>query len=190
MKDCLVIIDMVNGFVNEGALADKRINKITPNIEKLIKGAMSNGTPIIVFKDTHAEDDEEFNTYPPHCIKGTNECELIPELKKYEKNFHIIEKNTTNGFKTETFQHLVKWIEFDRVIVTGCCTDICVRDFSLSYMNYIKNTGAKTQIIVPENAVETFDAPNHNATQYNKKALAEMKKNGIFVVNDLENTRG
>ena len=190
MKECLVIIDMVNGFVNEGALADKRINKITPNIENLVKKAINNNIPIIAFKDTHTIDDEEFATYPPHCIKGTTECELIPELKKYEKNFHIIEKNTTNGFKTETFQHLIKWIDFDRVVVTGCCTDICVRDFTLAYMKHIKKTGVKTQLVVPKNAVETFDAPNHNAAECNNKALLEMKENGVYVIDDLENTRG
>ena len=30
MKKLLLVIDMVNGFVKEGALADKEINKITP----------------------------------------------------------------------------------------------------------------------------------------------------------------
>ena len=37
MKKLLVIIDMINGFVKEGALADKQINNITPNIIKLIE---------------------------------------------------------------------------------------------------------------------------------------------------------
>ena len=37
MKKLLLVIDMVNGFVKEGALADKEIDNITPNIINLIK---------------------------------------------------------------------------------------------------------------------------------------------------------
>ena len=37
MKKLLLVIDMVNGFVKEGALADEYINNITPNIIKLIE---------------------------------------------------------------------------------------------------------------------------------------------------------
>ena len=37
MKKLLLVIDMVNGFVKEGALADNYINTITPNIINLIK---------------------------------------------------------------------------------------------------------------------------------------------------------
>ena len=42
-KNMLVVVDMVNGFVNFGALADNKINKITPKIIKLIESAKKNG---------------------------------------------------------------------------------------------------------------------------------------------------
>ena len=37
MKKLLIIVDMVNGFVKEGPMADNYINNITPNIINLIQ---------------------------------------------------------------------------------------------------------------------------------------------------------
>ncbi|MCK9574426.1 MAG: isochorismatase family protein [Clostridia bacterium] len=97
------------------------------------------------------------NVFPPHCIKGTTESELIPELKKYEKYFKIIEKNTTNGFNTKEFLKIAQSVTFDQVVVTGCCTDICVEQFVNAYSEFIKLNNKHTQIIIPQNAVYTFD---------------------------------
>ena len=46
-KRCLIIVDMVNGFVNEGVLHDKRIKQVLPNQLKLIKEAKANNDLII-----------------------------------------------------------------------------------------------------------------------------------------------
>ena len=182
-KNCLVIVDMVNGFVNFGALADKRINNIVPEIENAIVLAKKNGYKIIAFRDCHNMGDKEFEIYPVHCLKGSEEGELIPELKKYEKDFFIIDKNTTNGFNTPEFKAIAKHINFKNVIVVGCCTDICVKDFATSYKQYLKETGGKTNIIVPANMVSTFDSSNHNADKFQQESLNEMGELGIKIVN-------
>ena len=187
MKKLLVIIDMVNGFVNSGALADHKINKITPNIIKHIKMAIKNNIPIIAFKDSHNVNDEEFKVFPPHCIKGTSESELIPELKQYEKHFTIIEKNTTNGFNTKEFLTLAKKVTFDQVVVTGCCTDICVEQFVNAYSEFNKLNKRSTQIVIPVNAVYTFDGVNHNAVQCHKAALNRMMQIGAKITKGEDN---
>jgi len=178
MRKLLVIVDMVNGFINFGALADKRINKITPNIVKLINCAKNQGVEIVAFRDCHEMGDEEFKTYPPHCLKGTEEAELIPEIKKYSNSMIIIDKNTTNGFNTKEFRKIANAIEFDKVYVVGCCTDICVKDFVTSYLNFNKINNRKTEINVIEDACYTFDNPTHNAVIAHAKAVEEMKKLG------------
>ena len=106
MKELLVIVDMVNGFINFGALADKKIDTITPNIVKLIKHAKESGTEIVAFRDCHKITDDEFKDYPPHCLDGDAESELIPQLKEFEKDMFVIKKNTTNGFETKAFKTL------------------------------------------------------------------------------------
>lgn len=190
MKNLLVIVDMIEGFVNFGALADKKIDKITPNILKLVKKVNKKNTKIIAFRDSHGETDEEFKTFPVHCLKGTPESQFIPQIKAIEKEIDLdIEKDTTNGFVTEEFQILVKQIAFDNIIVTGCCTDICVLNFVTSYINYIKENKLKTKIIVMEDACYTFDGENHNAEEFHNKAISKMKAMGatIKVVNIEEN---
>lgn len=183
MKNLLVVVDMVNGFVNFGALADKNINKITPTIINMIKDAKKNGFELLAFRDSHSMNDEEFKTYPPHCLKGTTESELIPELKPYAKHFdHIIEKNTTNGFITTEFQNMLKTNKYDNVVVCGCCTDICVLNYVESFENYIKDKNLDTKIFVVKNACYTFDGANHNAEEYHNLALKQMQKMGAKIV--------
>ena len=183
MKNLLVIIDMVNGFVNFGALADKNINKVTPNIIKLIEKAKDKNYHIVAFKDCHSLLDSEFKTYPVHCLKGTSESELIDELKVYENEMQLIEKNTTNGFITKDFQNIVKNIKIDNVYVSGCCTDICVQDFVTSYLKYIKENNLKTKIYVVDDACYTFNNENHNASLMHKNAIEKMKELGAIIVN-------
>lgn len=183
-KNMLVVVDMVNGFVNFGALADSKINKITPNIIKLIESAKKNNMEIVAFRDCHSENDIEFKTYPVHCLKGSEESELIPELKPYEKEMLLIDKNTTNGFNTTKFQKLLLENNYENVYVVGCCTDICVKDFVSSYMNYLKNMNGyvKTNIHVVEDACYTFDSLYHNAEQMHNSAIEYMKNIGANIV--------
>lgn len=179
---CLVIIDMVNGFVNEGALADKSINKITPNIIEMVKKAIDKNIPIIAFRDCHETNDEEFKTFPPHCIKGTSESQLIPELLPYAHKFTIIDKNTTNGFITNKFKTIVSKIDFEKVYITGCCTDICVEGFTNSYLKYIRQNNKNTELYVFKDAVATFDGVNHNAQEEHNNALERMALRGAKIV--------
>lgn len=187
MKDLLVVVDMVNGFINFGALADKKINKITPIVKGLIKKAREKNMDIVAFKDCHSYNDEEFKTYPPHCLRGTRESDLIPELKPYEKYMFTINKNTTNGFNNIVFKSLIKNIMYRRVYVVGCCTDICVKDFTESYLQHIKQNKLKTKIIIIEDACYTFDNPSHNAEEEHKKAINYLKLKGAEIISTKHN---
>lgn len=177
----LVIVDMVNGFINTGALADKKINKITPLVVETIKLAKEHGMPIFAFRDCHTPNDIEFNEFPPHCIQGTLEAEFIPEIKKFENFMYTIEKNTTNGFESTKFKTLAQKLPIEEVFVVGCCTDICVKQFVESYLDFIKNSGKETKITVIENACYTFDNENHNATTCHLNAILEMQKKGARI---------
>lgn len=181
MRNLLIVVDMVNGFINEGALADKRINQITPAIISKIEAAKRAGVPIIAFKDCHKEDDEEFKLFPPHCIKGTSESELIDELKPYEKDMIIIEKDTTNGFNTKEMRKILSENYFDNIDITGCCTDICVSGLAQSLVKYFNQNNIKTQIHVSADCVDTFSNPEHDADKINAETLKEFEEMGIKV---------
>lgn len=170
----LVVVDMVNGFINFGNLADKSINRIVPNVKQAIKQAKMKGYKIAAFKDCHSSNDIEFRQYPPHCIKGTAECELVPELKCFEKDMTIIEKPTVNGFRTQEFKRLIANNNFKNIFVCGCCSDICVFNFIRSLLIYKEQNKLGFNVYVIENAVDTFNAPNHNADVINKNAIKEL----------------
>lgn len=180
-KEVLIIVDMVNGFIHEGPLADKDINKITPHIIAQIKKCIDKRIPIIAFVDSHTPDAEEFKTYPVHCLAGSSQSKIIPELQPFAKHFTIIPKNTTNGFKTKRFQEIALKHKFDKVTVVGCCTDICVEDFVTTFAKFNQISKYDTQIVVPSNCVATFNSPTHNALKHHNAALERMEKLGVIV---------
>ena len=73
----------------------------------------------------------------------------------------------------------MKCVKFDNIYVCGCCTDICVYNFVNSLNNYLLKNYLDTNIIVVEDAVDTFNGQKHNADEVNFKYLSEMNCKGI-----------
>ena len=74
VKNLLIVIDMVNGFVREGALAAPSIARIIPhNVEMIQKFLKDSESAVIFIRDSHTPDAVEFKTFLPHCISGTEE---------------------------------------------------------------------------------------------------------------------
>ena len=62
-ETALIVVDMVNGFVNEGVLHDKNIKKIVPRQLELLEEAEKKGSLIILVKDTHNKNATEFKRF-------------------------------------------------------------------------------------------------------------------------------
>lgn len=184
MKKLLVIIDMINGFVKEGALADKNINSITPNIINEINKFIKSKNEIICFQDAHTKESVEFESFPEHCIIGTSESELIEELTPYKRYMKTMLKNSTSGFVTNQF---LKYIETEKkeieeIVITGCCTDICVINFAIPLKNYFNENNLKINVTIPKNCVQTYNSQEHNKDEYNNIAFKLMKQSGINII--------
>ena len=65
-----------------------------------------------------------------------------------------------------------------RIIVTGCCTDICIMNLVIPLINYFDEQNRDVEVVVQTDAVETYNAPNHNREEYNEMALKLMKQAG------------
>lgn len=180
----LVIVDAVNGFIREGAMSSPRIECIVPNIVILMKKCKARDIPIAAFADCHGEDCAEFASFPPHCIKGTSESELVDEIKA-EGGYRLIEKNSTNGFHEKAFRDWLEAGGVSRFIVTGDCTDICVLQFCLSLKTYFTRNDLPSEIIIPLNCVETYDAPGHNAPLMDAAAYKILKDSGVKFVSEI-----
>lgn len=185
-QTALVIVDMINGFTREGALKSSRIEELIPEIVELAKKCDKSGIAAIAFADNHAEASPEFDAYPPHCVAGTSEGEIVDEIKE-AGGYKLIPKNSTNGFHEAEFQ---EWFmenqQINNFIITGDCTDICIQQFAITLKTWFNMNNRKSRVIVPINAVETYDLGLHNGDLVNAAALYNMMINGIEVVKGVD----
>lgn len=183
----LVIIDVVNGFVREGNMKSERIEEIVPPIINMLEAFKENSMPVIAFADTHDENSAELNSFPVHCLENTSESELIDEIRK-TGGYTLIRKNSVNGFFAPDFQKfLAENSDIKTFIVCGDCTDICVMNFCITLRTYFDQQNKPAEIIVPIDAVETYDNNStHNGDLMNIVALEMMATAGIKIVNSAE----
>src|SRR6185437_8495801 len=62
-----------------GKLYAPGAEKIIPRVARLIKTAIETSTLIVSSGDAHAQNDPEFQKFPPHCVAGTPGAQIIPE---------------------------------------------------------------------------------------------------------------
>lgn len=127
-KEALLIIDMLNDFVIEGApLEVPETRKVLPNIKREIEKARAEGIPVIHVCDSHDAQDKEFSKFgwPPHAIRGTDGAKVVDELKPQETDV-VIEKTTYSGFHNTRLDETLKRIGVNSLRLTGCVTHICV----------------------------------------------------------------
>ena len=182
-EGCLIVVDMVNGFVREGVLHDPNIAKIIPRQIELIKEAKHEGKLIVFIKDTHDKDAVEFERFgnTKHCVKGENEADLVDELKEYEKDGIAIPKNSTCFMEAPLFRKLMeREINMNDFDIVGCCTDICVVNGAIALANYLDQNNRKHVIRVHEDAIATYNEANRK--EYVDAAKLLMKQQGIQLV--------
>lgn len=185
-KTVFVVIDMVNGFAKEGLLSSRRIEGLVQPISRLVREAKEHGVEVVVFADSHDPSDIEFEQFPPHCIKGTNENEVVTEIQEIG-GYTLIEKNTTNGYLESEFQDwLLRQENIDNIIVVGDCTDICVQQFAITVKKHFEKRRENVRVIVPTALVETYELEEHNADLLNVVSLYMMKEAGVEIVKDIK----
>lgn len=187
MNEALFIIDMNEGFCEEGNLADPSIKQIVPNIIPIIKTILEKGEGLFVVNDKHNKDSVELKRYDEHCHKE-KESRTIKELRIYEEYAdRLFYKNSTCAlFAPGMMEMLMEMVNLKRVIIVGCCTDICIQNFAIALRNFFDELNMDIDIIVPKNAVETFHIPKvHEREENNERAYIVMENTGIKLVKSL-----
>lgn len=189
-KKCLIVVDMVNGFVKEGVLHDPAIGRIIPNQIKLIKETLAEGQLVVFIKDTHNNDAIEFRRFgnTKHCVAGTNEAELVEELKVYEDRDNVIsvQKNSTSFMEAPQFRKVAEELENVKEFgVVGCCTDICVFNGSMGLANYLDQKNSDAVIKVYQDAVATYAEKDRQ--NYVDASYLLMEQQGIQLVKRRDN---
>ena len=179
--DLLLVIDMVNGFVKEGALADKDIARLIPLQKKLIEYYLKENKTVGFVKDSHHEGSREFKGFLPHCQVGTSEAELVEELQPYEEEGLVYEKNSTSVLFAPNFIDDIEAMkELRRIVITGCCTDICVMNAAIPLVNYFNESDRDVDVVVPRDFVDTYNIPEiHEREEYSDMAFKLMQQAGV-----------
>jgi nicotinamidase-related amidase len=196
----IVSVDVIKGFCTVGPLSSPRVNTIVPPIARLFADAWSEGVrDIALAQDAHPQDAVEFGDYPPHCIRGSEEAETVDAFTNlpFFDEIKVIEKNSISVGQTDEFNewldernHITKWI------MVGDCTDLCTHQLAMHVrLRANQNQLAGVRVIVPVNAVNTYDTPvdvarehgipAHDADFMHLTFLYHMMTNGIEVYTEI-----
>ncbi len=157
MPRVLIVVDMLVGFLEEGRPLDcgETARAIVPFVVEKAREFADRGDPVIFIADYHDPDDAEFERFPPHCIAGSEETEVVPELKPFLEEKLLLPKTRFSGFFGTHLVDLLAEIKPEVVEVVGVCTNICV----LYTVEELRNRDYST--VVHRNGVASFDSQAH-----------------------------
>ena len=140
-EDCaLIIIDMQNAFISkEGSLSKmgldtSRVSRVIEPIVQLRKEFQKHQKPVIYLQHTHRKDGLDAGlidkVFPPilklgHCIEGTWDCEIIPELKPSDTDI-VVTKYRFSGFFETQLETILKALNIETLVVCGIAANVCV----------------------------------------------------------------
>ena len=166
MANAVLVVDMLKGFMEPGhnLYCGDECRRIIPTVRALLEREREAGSKIFFICDNHEPHDLEFQMFPPHCVRFTEEAEVIPELQKFVAAGNMIPKNRYSGFFNTDLERKLKELNPEKVIVCGVCTDICVLHTTADARN------RDYPVEVPTDCVATFDPEAH------KWALRHIEK--------------
>jgi nicotinamidase/pyrazinamidase len=158
--------------------------RLLPNIRRLTDAARQGRVFLVSHGCYHTQDDPEFRTFPPHCIKGTSGSAYVPEaltekvvtvpnlptaelphdLSQHQQ-IHL-EKQTLDIFESRHAGELVKQLGDDaEFVVFGVVTEYCVRFAAKGLLE----RGRRVWVV--EDAIETLKTEDGQRTAAELQAL-------------------
>jgi nicotinamidase/pyrazinamidase len=169
VPDVTIVFDVLNGFCKHGNLASPRCDAAIPMIRRVIEERRRAGDELIFLADTHDPNDREFEIFPVHCVRGTAEADVVPELQPFLEDATLLRKRRYSGFFETDLEQRLRTARPGQVTVVGVCTDICV----LHTVADLRNRDYR--VVVPAEAVATFDAPGHPGDEVQRWSLAHIQ---------------
>lgn len=163
--------------------------KILPNILRIVSAAVEGGVLLVSSGDSHPENDPEFETFPPHCLRGTPGARILPE--GMAENFRtipndaahrlpsdilrcpqvIFEKQTLDVFDNPHAGELVERLGSDaEYVVFGVVTEYCVR---LAAKGLLER---RRKVAIVKDAIETLKPED------GRRALQELQALGARLI--------
>lgn len=167
MKTVFFDIDTQIDFLYPaGALYVPGAERLLPALAQLNRYAAEHSIPVVASMDAHAEDDAEFQEWPPHCVAGTQgqrkPADLLLERRATIPTAPgdyaiegaqqiIVEKQTLDVFSNPNLARLLEQLDAERYVVYGVATECCVR----CAITGLLKTGKHVELV--EDAIREID---------------------------------
>jgi nicotinamidase/pyrazinamidase len=159
--------------------------RLLPNIQKLTDAARQDRVFLVSHGCYHAQDDPEFATFSPHCIKGTAGAGFVPEaltgkvatvpneptaalpqdLSQYQQI--LLEKQTLDIFASLHADELLARLDpATKFVVFGVVTEFCVRFAAKGLLD----RGRRVSVV--QDAIETLNP------QDGERTISELQASG------------
>ncbi len=157
MKRVLLVVDMLEGFIRRQypLFCGPTSEAIVPFVKGKVEEYGKSGELVVFIADNHDPDDLEFKKFAPHCVIGSEQSQVIGELKGIAKREIYLPKKRYSGFFKTNLDEILKKEKPDLVEVVGVCTNICV----LYTVEELENRDCNVRVY--KEGVASFDQSAH-----------------------------
>lgn len=201
----LVVVDILKGFCETGALSSKRVSEVIEPVKNLADSLLEKGMPtrnLLFLQDDHPVDAPEFASFPPHCVRGTEEAEIVEPLRPLleTQGAELYTKNATSGLfavnqnNRRFFDELEERMKDEAAtfLVVGDCTDLCIYQNAMGIRMLANEKNHKNvRVMVSKTHTQTYHlsvedsrssgAMAHDGDVMDTVFFYHMKLNGIEV---------
>ncbi|MFT4234405.1 MAG: isochorismatase family protein [Microbacterium sp.] len=189
MARALLIVDVQNDFTEGGALGVTGGDAVAEGITRHLQAHAGEYAAIIASRDWHDADNDNgghfaagepdfVDTWPVHCVAGTDGAEYDPGLDTSFVTHHVKKgqgrpaysmfEGTTDG--GGTVAEILTALGVDEVDVTGIATDYCVRASALDAIAHGQHVRVLTDLVAGV------------APESSEAALAELAHAGAVLI--------
>ena len=121
MANAVLVVDMLKGFLEPGhnLYCGDGCREIIPRVRRLLERERETGSRIFFICDSHDPDDLEFQMFPQHCVKGTEEAMVVSELRGYVSEHNVIPKTRYSGSFNTGLERELEALNPEKIIVWG-----------------------------------------------------------------------
>lgn len=156
-KSALLIIDMQNDFVREGApLRVRDAESIVGMIQQVLGVFRRNHLPVFHILRMHRRDGSDVEIFrrdifrqTPFAVEGTDGAQVIGELEPAPGEY-LIRKTRMSAFLQTELDLMLRTLDVNTVFVTGIQTPNCIRTtvfdaFALNYRTFLVEDAVAAQ---------------------------------------------
>lgn len=186
-KRMLVMVDVIEDFTRMGIYANPYGVTLIPEIKRLINLFLNSGDVVVSVSDWHPENSTEVMRLGEHGMEETVGASIVKEFQPFANQIITIKKNSTCAVVAPGYLELIdEAAELVEIVFVGLLSNMCVPLAAIPTHCYLDQKNRYVKVIVPENAIDTFDAPGHSRDEWNEIGKRFMQINGVEIVKKYE----